>query len=629
MEKGRKTGVKPRFIEGLDGFRAIGVLGIIFYHLMPERLAGGYLGVPLFFILSGYLLTDHFRLEYQETKSIRFKNYFIKRVKALYPMLLVMFGSTLTYMWFFQKDLLKVARGAVISTLLMGNNWWQIANGSSYFDRFSHQSPYTHLWFLGVEGQLYLVLPFLFIFLEKYFKKEQHKKIYTLLGLSLLSAALMALFFHPENANRSYYGTDTRAFSLLLGMALAYLWPSQRLKRNLKKNARYTLNAIGLLALMGILGSYFLFTDYSRFIYYGGMWLFSLLAVLFLMMVVHPGSSFKNWFSLPVIKWLGSRSYGIYLFQFPVMIFYESKVAVGKNAVLHGFIEFALILMISELADRFLKILRSTKNKQWKLGTLGISAIFLIFSVVGLAFPPKVSADKNAEELKTLLEKNANLITEETKSSTTEKESQESSTQKTTETKETSETTTSSSQEKPIDPQIQAIATKYGLTLEEVNYARSLSVTGVGDSVLLSTAKEFLEVFPNSNLDGKIGRQVYQTAPILQALNQEGKLRPVVIMGLGTNGTFSDAQFEEVMAQLADKKVFWLNVAAPTVRWQNTVNDKLNALIPQYKNVTLVDWHTTSSGQTSWFYDDQIHPNPDGVIHYLNLLVKTMYAHDK
>lgn len=618
MEKKRIMRVKPRFIEGLDGFRAIGVLGIIFYHLMPDHVAGGYLGVPLFFILSGYLLTDHLRVEYQETKKIRLKNYFIKRIKALYPMLLVMFGSTLTYMWIFQKDLIQNARGAVISTLLMWNNWWQIANGASYFDRFSHQSPYTHMWFLGVEGQLYLILPFLFIFLEKFFKKEQHKKIYTLLGLSLLSALLMGLLFQPDNANRSYYGTDTRAFSLLLGMALAYLWPSQRLKRNLKKKARYTLNAIGIFALLGIIVSYFSFPDYSPFIYYGGMWLFSLLGVLFLMMVVHPGSSFNKWFNLSWIKWLGSRSYGIYLFQFPIMIFYESKIAVGKNTVFHGLIEFALILGISELAYRFLKLLKNTKNKQWQLGAVGVSAVLFLVSAYVLAYPPKVSADKSNEELKSVLEKNANLITKET--STTEKQSQ-------TETTKSSETaTTSTSKETPADPQIQAIANKYGLTVDEVNYARNLSVTGVGDSVLLSTAKEFLELFPNSNLDGKIGRQVYQTAPILQALSQEGKLRPVVVVGLGTNGTFSDAQFGEVMNQLDGKKVFWLNVTAPTVRWQNTVNEKLNSLIPQYKNATLVDWHTASSNQASWFYDDQIHPNPNGVIHYLNLLVKTMYA---
>lgn len=278
MEKRRIK--NSRYITGIDGVRTLAVIGVIFYHLMPSYLPGGYLGVPILFVISGYLITDLLRQEWQQNEKIGVLKFYIRRLKRLYPSLVTVLVISTAYITLFQRNLLNNLRGAVLSSLLYVNNWWQIDHGLSYFDRFGNESPFTHLWTMAVEGQNYLIWPILFIFLMKFVKRRDWI-FYALSIAALLSAIGMAVGFTPgEDPTRVYYGTDTRIFSILIGNALAFIWPSTRLKTEIPDSAKRILNIAGLASLFMLVVSFIFMDDRFSFPYYGGIYLVSLITAV-------------------------------------------------------------------------------------------------------------------------------------------------------------------------------------------------------------------------------------------------------------------------------------------------------------------------------------------------------------
>lgn len=617
----------PRHLTSLDAFRGIAVMGVLGYHLLPNALPGGFLGVVLFLVLSGYLLTSHFLKEIKDTQTFQFRRYFWKRVKGIYPALLMVLAFSILYLTFFAPQLYTSAKvsGSVFSTLLLGNNWWQIATGSSYF---AGLTPFTHLWYIGVIGQLYLLLPLLLFILHKYFpKKGQHVAI--LLGLTGISALLMGLLYDPQDITRVYYGTDTRAFSLLLGMVLAYLWPQHRLKEQLKPAARQLIDILGLVSLLAIIASFWWFHDHDSSLYHGSFLFFSLLACLNIAMLVHPGSNFNRWGNTRYWRFLGKHSYTLYLVQYPVMIFYESSVKnLANHLYLHALIEVLLILIVTVFIDG---LLARKKTRQQRKIQLVVNTLLVLGATIVLAMPPKVAADTQKEELEQILKENASLNAQEVSSDTSGSTTANSTTATTSSSVEgTSDstvatTTTTSSTTNPVDSPLATLAQTYSITVEQAEKAQSLPVTAVGDSVILAAAKPLKEVFPNLLLDGEVGRQLYNSAEVLQALANSGQLKETVILSLGTNGLFRQDHFDELMAVIGStRQVYVITVRAPSVKAQNQINDLLKAQPSKYSNVHVIDWYSASNAHDDWFYDDGIHANKEGAIYYTKLVVDSI-----
>ncbi|MDT2755882.1 acyltransferase family protein [Enterococcus asini] len=623
MEK--KQLKKRRYITGFDGIRTLAVIGVILYHLMPERMRGGYLGVPVFFGISGYLITDHLRMEWEEKGKISLKAFYKRRLKRLYPPLVFFLLITTAYITLFQRNLLNNLKGAVTSALLYFNNWWQINQGLSYFERFTNESPFTHIWYLSVEAQNYLIWPILFVIFMKVFKKRG--KIFLVIFIaSLVSALWMGIVFTPgADPTRVYYGTDTRIFSIWLGSAVAFIWPTNKLRSQIPAQAKKMLNAVGIICLVLLIAAFFFLDAKYSFVYRGGMLLVSLVSVLLIMVVAHPGASLDKWLSNPLFTYIGKRSYGIYLYQYPVMVFYEAKVKnIADNIWLHTLIEVILIVLIAEITYHLIdkplgrfdykntwSTVRSwfTKPIISRQKPLLIPGILLVVTaLVGFIIAPSNHVTAQQKQMQEQILQNQK-VAEESKKNAKAKESQDSSDK------------TSSSAEKE---RLAEVATTYGLTEEEAAKAAKMSFTAFGDSVMLGAAQDIKDLFPDVVVDADVNRQVYTSGELIKNLDDDKLLKDPVIIGLGTNGDFTEAQFSEFMSLFGDRKVYWLNVHAPSLRMQAVVNAALTKYVADYDNLTIIDWYSYAKDHSDWFYEDQVHLTPEGRIGYTKLLYETL-----
>ncbi|WP_195961304.1 acyltransferase family protein [Enterococcus casseliflavus] len=610
-----------RYITGFDGIRTLAVIGVILYHLLPTHMRGGYLGVPVFFVVSGYLITDLLRQEWDQNGKIKVKDFYVRRMKRLYPGMVVMLLISAAYITLFQRNLLNNLRGVFVSSLLYYNNWWQINHGLSYFDRFGNESPFTHLWSLAVEGQNYLIWPLVFILLMK-IGKQRHRAFKFTAAVTILSAILLAVLYTPgADPTRVYYGTDTRLFSIWMGSALAFIWPSTHLKKEIPQKAKRVLNISGFASLAGLIAAFFFLDDHLTFVYYGGMFLISILCTILVAVTAHPGASLNRVLSNPIFSYIGKRSYGIYLYQFPVMIFYEAKVGnIGENVLMHTLVELFLILFISELSYRFIenpmrkfqykdtfRTVRGWFSKpifSWKKPWLVPSLLITLVALFGVVTAPTNYVDAQQQQLKDNIAANKKAAEQSQKNANAEGS-------------EADDEANTSEDEKNI-------MEKYDLTAAQVKKAESLEITAFGDSVMLDATADLKEVFTQAVVDGDVGRQLYASPELIKDLKEKNLLRDTVLVGLGTNGSFTEAQFDSFMNEIGDRKVYWINVRVPTQRWQNEVNRMLERMAEKYDNMTLIDWYDLSNDQESWFYEDRVHPNPDGMDQYVKLVAQTI-----
>ncbi|MHC9532794.1 acyltransferase family protein [Dellaglioa sp. L3N] len=628
MEKKQRL-KKARYITGFDGVRTLAVIGVILYHLVPSSLQGGYLGVPIFFVVSGYLITDLLNQEWQQNHKIDILGFYIRRIRRLYPALLTMLVTTITYITLFQRDLLKNVREIFASNLLYVYNWFQVIHKESYFDHFGTPSPFTHLWSLSIEGQYYFFWPIIVVLLIIFLKRKE--RIFNLIFiLAFISALLMAFLYKTgSDPSRVYYGTDTRMFSILLGSSLSFIWPSSSLKKEISNKGRLFLDVVGSVSLLTIILLFFTMSDQSSLVYRGGMFFFSVLVVIFVATVAHPGNDMNRVMTNPLFTWIGKRSYGIYLYQFPIMVFYESKIqSIGAHPWLNALVEIAMILVVSDLSYRFLErplqrfdykqtftiiktvFTNSVKISRQKVAVI-VGALIIIIAFFGMIVGPslpvtgsndlKANISKNAKSAE---KKNADAL-KKTSSSTSKKSSSEK---------------IKSSQKSSVEKQSQT-----ALTDAETEKAAGVYATAIGDSVLADGENILQDDFPHMYVDAKVGRQVYTASGDIKLLANQGKLQDNVIIGLGTNSPFTTDQFDAIMSAVGSaRQVYWINVHVPTKRWEGTVNSMLELQKKKYSNLHVIDWHSYSKNHTEWFYDDNVHPNPNGSKYYATYIAREL-----
>lgn len=602
-----------QYVTGIDGVRTLAVLGVIIYHLLPTTLPGGYLGVPLFLLISGYFVTLQLVRQMDQTGGIQLTKFYLKRLRRLYPVLIVMLTVTTAYITLFARDLLHNIKSTIATNLLWVYNWWEIGHGQSYFDRFNGESPFTHLWTLGVEAQFYFLWPLILFMLFLILRKRSKIK-WTVFILAVASAVEMALLFDPQNINRVYYGTDTRAFSLLLGSWLALCWPIDRLNASLTAHAARILDGVGIGALLITLLGFFTLPGQSSWTYRGGMFFYSLIGMILIATVVHPGSHMNRWLTNPFFTWIGQRSYGIYVYQLPVMVFYERVVEIGRRPVINALVECLLILAISEFSYRLVE--QPLAHYQWRYLPASIRhwidfkmhdwhqwlkvgpvVIICFIALCGLMLPSK-PAKKSA--VQTRIEKSRQATAAKNKQIAKGKTAK-------------------------INVNSKSLQKKYGLTSNQLKAASELKVTAIGDSVMADASQDIQEIMPHAYVDAEVGRQGSATPAVIKDLKAKGQLQKNVILNLGTNGAMDSQTINDILTAIGkDHQVYWITPHVPTRDWEQTVCDQIKQAAKQNANVHVIDWNQAANGHAEWFAQDKVHMNEQGNAYFTRLIVKTI-----
>lgn len=602
-----------QYVTGIDGVRTLAVLGVIIYHLLPTTLPGGYLGVPLFLLISGYFVTLQLVRQMDQTGGIQLTKFYLKRLRRLYPVLIVMLTVTTAYITLFARDLLHNIKSTIATNLLWVYNWWEIGHGQSYFDRFNGESPFTHLWTLGVEAQFYFLWPLILFMLFLILRKRSKIK-WTVFILAVASAVEMALLFDPQNINRVYYGTDTRAFSLLLGSWLALCWPIDRLNASLTAHAARILDGVGIGALLITLLGFFTLPGQSSWTYRGGMFFYSLIGMILIATVVHPGSNMNRWLTSPFFTWIGQRSYGIYVYQLPVMVFYERVVEIGRHPVINALVECLLILAISEFSYRLVE--QPLAHYQWRYLPASIRhwidfkmhdwhqwlkvgpvVIICFIALCGLMLPSK-PAKKSA--VQTRIEKSRQATAAKNKQIAKGKAAK-------------------------VNVNSKSLQKKYGLTSNQLKAASELKVTAIGDSVMADASQDIQEIMPHAYVDAEVGRQGSATPAVIKDLKAKGQLQKNVILNLGTNGAMDSQTINDILTAIGkDHQVYWITPHVPTRDWEQTVCDQIKQAAKQNANVHVIDWKQAANGHAEWFAQDKVHMNEQGNAYFTRLIVKTI-----
>ncbi|GKT02845.1 acyltransferase family protein [Furfurilactobacillus entadae] len=633
------TPAKRRYITGINGLRTLAVLGVIAYHLLPALLPGGFLGVPIFLALTGYLVTDQFLEQLHRGERLAVGQFYRRRVGRLLPALFTMLVATSAYITVCARQLLPGLKATLVTNLLSVYNWFEIGHGQSYFDRFNGESPFTHLWTLSIEGQFYLIWPLVIIILVRLVKRRA-RIAGTLTLLGIISAVLMAVLFSGSaSINRIYYGTDTRAFSLLFGGALAAIWPSAHLNANLGTNGRRVLNWLGGVSLAVMVLMYWQLSGTAALTYHGGMALFSVMTTGLLAVVVHPGASWNRWLTNPVFTWIGQRSYGLYLYQFPVMIFYEQRVVnVADHSWLNALAELALILILTEVSYRFIEqplahvewatVWQTLRTpQQWakqpvaRLVTSAVVGVLTLVTVIGA-----IQASTTAKQRVDAVTKHIQTAGKQTK----QKNRQVADDKAALASSAAHQQKDNAAAKKQLSAKQQALTKTYGLEPTAVLAAQQTSITAIGDSVLVDTADDLQQVFGHAYVDAQVGRQVWQAPGTIETLKKRHLLAQTVLINLGTNAPLTQAQIDDVVKAVgANHTIYWVNTMVPTKNWQDQVNTLLAQNAKQRQHFYVIDWYSLSHAQPAWFGPDHVHPDPAGSAAYTRLVVQTITAKAK
>jgi len=612
VNKGQDPLDVRRYMPGLDGLRALAVLAVIAYHLNLSWAPGGLLGVCIFFVLSGYLITDILVVPGKSSLGMNLKEFWLGRARRLLPALFVMLMGVIVWIAVYDPTRLSSLGNDVLAAIFYSSNWWSIFHKVSYFASFGPASPFGHLWSLAVEEQFYLVWPLLLGVGLRYIP-ERRRLIGLIMALAVASAAAMAIIYTPGvDPSRVYYGTDTRAFALLIGAVLALVWPSRELSADLPHQRRLILDAVGGAGLLVILLMIWKSNQYQTFLYYGGLVLFSIAAAAVVAVLAHPASRLGRLFGTPPLRWLGVWSYGIYLWHYPVIVLTSPAVNTGGVNIELALGQTALSIALAAISWYFIENpIRRGKWKpslwwlayglKWRPKLLGVrskaatTASIIVLTYVFIMVMSGCSVISQAEPTNTQAEVVSG--TDPTMPAKTESPAS----------KGNGAAQASGSE-----------AVNLGTDKNGVFTGQGVSV--IGDSVMVEMEPELKKIFPSIIVDAAIGRQMYQAPKVIENLKEQGILGRTVIIELGANGSFTENQLADILCSLGnDRQIILVNTRVPKP-WESVVNQILAQAADADPKIRLVNWYSASSGHNEYFYPDGVHLKEAGVKAYLALV---------
>ena len=616
----RKLGYQP----SLDGLRSISVLAVILYHAGATWMPGGFLGVEVFFVVSGFLITTLLLEERGQSGAVDMRQFWIRRARrllpALYLLLAVVSGAALLV----YRDAAGRMGGDVLAALFYVSNWWQIFLDESYFVQSGRPPLLMHLWSLAVEEQFYLLFPPLFV---AGLAKLGHRRTRTVvLVVALASAIEMALLFDEgADTSRIYYGTDTRAAGLLIGVLLAMVWKPWTATRPAARRAGPTLDLIGGVGLV-VIGWFMVRVNaYDPFIYRGGFLLLDLVCIAVIAVLVHPAARLSSVLGWAPLVWIGMRSYALYLWHWPIFQVTRPDQDVPLSGLPLFILRMALTFGAAELSYRYVEqpLRKGVLGDWWRdlrtatgarrdalirrgMTVGGVFAVLLVVLTVGL-YGATHSPDR--EQLAMAgLEDAAGF-----EDSGIADPGDDPDAPVTTDTTTTTTTAAPATTATVGDTATSAPAATTTVAPQGTN------AVAVGDSVMLGASGALTSAMPGMRVDAKVGRQFDSVLNVVSWYESEGLIPGPLVVHAGTNGTFTDGDLDRLMEIAGDRKVLLVNarVARP---WQDLVNQRLAAAAQRHPNAVLVDWYSLASAHPEWFANDGAHLKTAGAAAFAELI---------
>ena len=627
------------YMPSLDGIRALSVLAVIIYHANKMWLPGGFLGVEVFFVISGYLITLLLLAESEKNGSISLKEFWWRRARRLLPALWVVVLGVVVFAALFQREMLGTLRGDVIAALLYGFNWFQIWVGTSYFTSFEFV-PLRHLWSLAVEEQFYLIWPVVMLIVAKFGKRRLPIVSAVFFGLAVILAIYTALVYQPgtisnigdtpnqfmslfgQSVSRIdflFLGTLTRSSGLLLGAALA-IWWRPWLLQNSRAGANKLFDFIGIGGLAALALMMWRFqtviegTDEGTvgydFLFRGGFFLTDLASLAVIAAAVHPSSKIlARSLSNPVLVWLGRRSYGFYLFHWPVFQFFRRFA--GKGLTPYEFVVLVLFaLALTELSYRYIEtpVRQGAVSRWWaefrqpafgaqlvrrqrRIVLAAFASLLPVFGVVSLA-TAGVQLDEIAQNLSDNEGNTVDVLGG------------------------------GQSDDAGVAATASTIAGQIATATTTLD-GQPIDVLAIGDSVMLGAANVLTD--RGVTVDAVKSRPYRQALEIANYMKSVNRLGSVVIIHLGTNNTVDETTLDEIMVPLKDVPlVLFVTVHVPSEVRQNTNNRRINELTSRYENVKVLDWYSIALAHPEYLYSDKIHIRPEGQKVYADLMMQAI-----
>ena len=571
-------------LHGLDGLRAIAVVAVILYHLdLGSWFRAGFLGVDIFFAVSGFIITALLLREHDRGGGIRLGAFYLRRARRLFPPALVMLFVIAALTPRFAPDAVARLRTDIPAAFFYVSNWWQIVSGQSYFESMARPALLQHLWSLAVEEQYYIAWPLMLLALLRLGRRRA--VAVAAVGLALASTAWMAVLYDARidegGTSRVYLGTDTHLMGLLVGSALACFWDPWKTRgaASLRALAPPRLDVIALAAALALAAMILRLNESEPPLFHGGFLLAAVASAALIVAATVPGTRTAGWLATAPMRWLGTRSYSLYLWHWPAIVWMRPLSGDAVDLALLTLSRIAFAMLCAELSYQLVE--RPFRRPGGEPDAPRMSALqvasalavgFACVAVVMLESPSRVVPEAAAPVPGRLA--------------------------------------SASPPSTLVLPEVAGPGARPpGWPIPRIAPAR---VTVIGDSVLLGARDQIVRDLPGAHVDAEVGRQGSQGLKLARQFRDAGLLGDAVVVHLGTNGYLTEAQFRELLDQLKDRPaVVVVNVHAMR-HWVQPNNALIGRVAPDFANVRVLDWHALGTRNPEFFARDGIHLTPVG-----------------
>ena len=578
-----KVGV--RHIASIDGLRAIAVTAVVLYHLGISWIPGGFLGVDLFFVISGYVITRLILDSINQSSALDLREFYAARLRRIYPAFIFMVVCTVIFIGVWAPEAIKRFLSDLPYALTGSINWLLVARHQDYFEAIGRPPLLQHTWSLAVELQFYLIWPIILLTVLKYFGKKNIARIALLIaitsGVTLFLVSLQLDQSNAQQVSHIYFGTDTHSLGLFLGSALAVSWIPQNLSADIEKRAQDVIDAIGVIGLLGLITAFLFIDESNASLYRIAFPLAGIFGCLVIISLVHPASRFAPLISSAPFRWIGQRSYGIYIWHW--VIFQVTRPSVdltGQSWALY-LARVLLVLALADISLRWVEIpFRQGMVQNWFRGMKyrsakvklrqQLSIAISIIAVLAVTSSISVQAINKADQI---------------------------------------------AQEQIAQPEDEAASQ------EDLGSTTGLWVTG--DSVILGIRSKLESKEHISLINARVGRQAPELLAVMR-VDQSSVPSSPVVFNLGNNNALNEQTVRDIFEVVKNQpQVIVVNTSVPRA-WKDANNAIISKVASGYPNVRLVDWDRVSKDRPELFAPDGVHLSPTGSDVYVDLVLTVL-----